>query len=122
MTYLFADAKYQVPEEQPEILEPLKEPKAKFNSFLLANDFGAKDKLNIWIHFRQAINKGVAMEELAGILFWKTKDMILKKDFRKFSEGELKGLSTRLSYLLPQARKEGKDAEAAFEQFLLEAF
>jgi len=27
-----------------------------------------------------------------------------------------------LSYLLPEARKEGKDTEAVFEQFLLEVF
>lgn len=122
MAHLFTDKKYQLPlEEEPEISKPLKEPK-KFNSFLLANAFGAKDKLNLWIHFRQAMSKGVAMEELAGILFWKIKDMIFKKDFRKFSETELKSLASRLSYLLPKARGEGKDAEAAFEQFLLEAF
>jgi|GEM_PF-656914 len=99
-----------------------KEKKEKFDNFLLANAFGEKNKLNLWIYFRQAVDKGVVMEELIGVLFWKIKDMILKKKFDKFSKKELKDSASRLSYLLPQARKAGLDPETAFEQFLLEAF
>ena len=123
MSYLFTDEKYQAPAEisEEETFTPLKEKKEKFNSFLLANALSSKDKLNLWIYFRQAIEAGVALEELAGILFWKVKDMILKKNFAKFSERELKNLSARLSYLLPEARSKGPDAEEVFEQFLLEA-
>jgi len=104
------------------IFELPKEKKEKFDNFLVANAFGQRDKLNLWVYFRQAMDRGVGMEELIGVLFWKIKDMILKKDFRKFSEIELKDSASRLSYLLPQARKKGKDAEATFEQFLLEVF
>lgn len=107
---------------QINIFELPKEKKEKFDNFLVANAFEKKDKLNMWIYFRQAMNKGVGMEEIIGVLFWKMKDMIIKKDFRKFSESELKDFASHLSYLLPEARKEGRDAEAAFEQFLLEAF
>ncbi len=96
--------------------------KEKFNTFLLANAFEGRDKLNLWIYFRQAIESGAALEELAGILFWKAKDMVLKKNFRKFSEVELAGFVSHVAYLLPKARTEGKDAEAALEQFLLEVF
>lgn len=99
-----------------------KEKKDKYNSFLLANAFEERNKFNLWVYFRQAINKQVGMEELIGVLFWKVKDMMLKKDFRKFSEPELKNLAGKLSYLLPKARKEGKDTESVFEQFLLDAF
>ena len=88
----------------------------------MANAFSAKDKLNMWVYFRQAMDRGVGMEEIIGVLFWKIKDMIFKRDFRKFSEAELKDSSSRLSFLLPQARKSGADAEASFEQFLLEVF
>ena len=88
----------------------------------MANAFVSKDKLHTWIYFRQAMDRGVAMEEIIGVLFWKIKDMILKKNFTKFKEEQLKDFVSRLSYLLPEARKEGRDAEAAFEQFLLEAF
>ena len=104
------------------IFELSKEKKEKFDNFLVANAFGKRDKLNMWIYFRQAMEKGVGMEELIGVLFWKIKDMLIRKDFHKFSESELKNSATRLSYLLPEARKEGRDAESAFEQFLLEIF
>jgi hypothetical protein len=104
------------------VFELPKAKKEKYDNFLVANAFGAKDKLNMWICFRQAMDVGVGMEEIIGVLFWKIKDMILKKDFRKFSEAELKNFALKLSYLLPQARKEGRDAESAFEQFLLEVF
>ncbi len=70
----------------------------------------------------QAMDKGVGMEELVGVLFWKAKDMLLKKNFSKFSEVELQAFASKLSYLLPKARKEGLDDESVFEQFLLEAF
>lgn len=104
------------------VFELPKEKKEKFNNFLLANAFGQRDKLNLWIYFRQAVDLGVGMEELVGVLFWKIKDMLLKKNFVKFKEDELKNISKRLSYLLPEARKNDLDAEAVFEQFLLESF
>ncbi len=104
------------------IFELPKEKKEKFDNFLVANAFQAKDKLNMWIYFRQAMDLGVGMEEIVGVLFWKTKDMILKRDFRKFKEEDLKKTAARLSYLLPEARSKGMDAEAAFEQFILEVF
>jgi hypothetical protein len=104
------------------IFELSKEKKEKYDNFLLAYDFEKRDKLNLWIHFRQAMDKGVGMEELVGVLFWKAKDMLLKKSFGKFKEQELKDFVSKLSYLLPEARKEGLNDESAFEQFLLEAF
>lgn len=99
-----------------------KEKKEKFDNFLLANAFGDRNKVNLWVNFRRAVDLGVGLEELVGVLFWKTKDMILKKNFSKFSLGELQNFSSNLSYLLPKARKEGQDAEVALEEFLLEAF
>lgn len=104
------------------IFELPKEKKEKYDNFLVANAFANKDKLNMWICFRQAMDAGVGMEEIIGVLFWKVKDMLLKKNFGKFSEEQLKTFASHISYLLPESRKEGRDAEAAFEQFLLEAF
>jgi len=104
------------------IFELPKDKLEKFNNFLVANAFGRKDKLNTWIYFRQAIDKGVGMEEIIGVLFWKIKDMMLRKDFNKFSEDELRDSAAKISYLLPQARKKNINAESAFEQFLLEMF
>jgi hypothetical protein len=132
-TFVFLEGKLNKPvldafkkakgrENQTNIFELPKEKKEKFNNFVLANAFGSRDKLNLWIYFRQAVNRVVMMEDLTGVLYWKVKDMILKKNFGKYSEAELKNFIGRISYILPQARKRGQDAEAAFEQFLLEAF
>lgn len=99
-----------------------KEKKEKFNNFLLADAFAQKDKLNLWTNFRLAVDKGVGLEELVGVLFWKIKDMLLKKNFNKFKEEQLKDYASKLSYLLPEARREGIDAEIALEQFFLEIF
>lgn len=104
------------------VFELPKEKKEKYDNFLVANAFANKDKLNTWICFRQAMDLGVGMEEIIGVLFWKIKDMLLRKNFNKFSEEQLKGFVSRISYLLPEARKKGIDAESALEQFLLEAF
>ena len=105
-----------------DIFELPKEKKERFNSFLLADALADRNKLNLWIFFRQAMDQGVGKEELVGILFWKAKDMLLRRNFQKFSEEELKNFATKISYLLPEARKKGLDDESAFEQFLLEAF
>ncbi|MDQ5922828.1 MAG: hypothetical protein QG644_536 [Patescibacteria group bacterium] len=103
------------------IFELSKDKKEKFNNFLLAEAFSERDKLNLWIYFRQAMDVGVGMEELTGVLLWKVKDMILKKNFRKFKEEELKEFGMKITIILPEARKKGIDDEAAFEKFLLEA-
>lgn len=102
------------------VFELPKEKKEKFNNFLLANAFEKKDKLNLWIYYRQAVDKGVGLEELVGVLFWKIKDMFLKKNFGKFSPEQLQNFAEKISYLLPEARKAGHDPEIAFEKFLLE--
>jgi len=97
-----------------------KDQKEKFNNFLLADAFAAKDKIKLWLYYRQAVDLGVGLEELTGVLFWKVKDMILKKNFNKYKEEELKDIANKIAYLLPEARKKGRDAEIIFEKFLLE--
>ncbi len=104
------------------VFELPKEKKEKFNNFLLANALGDRDKLNLWIYYRQAVDLGVGLEELVGVLFWKAKDMLIKKNFSKFTEQELQNFASRISHILPSARTSGQDAEAALEKLLLEAF
>lgn len=104
------------------VFELPKEKKEKYDNFLVANAFADKNKLYTWIYFRQAMDVGVGMEEIIGVLFWKIKDLILKKNFSKFKEEQLQDFVSKIPFLLPEARKNGIEAEAAFEQFLLEAF
>lgn len=105
---------------QINIFELKKEQKEKFNNFLLADAFSMRDKIKLWLYYRQAVDIGVSLEELSGVLFWKVKDMILNKRFLKYKEEELKNINFKLSTLLAEARKEGKDDEAIFEKFILE--
>lgn len=111
---LFKNNKSQI-----SVFELKKEAKEIFNNFLLANAFGFRDKVNLWLYYRQAVEIGVPLEELVGVLFWKVKDMILNKNFLKYKEKELLQIAHDLSVLLPKSRKEGKDAEITFEKFLL---
>jgi len=104
------------------IFEQSKMKKEKYDNFLLANTFGARSKFMLWFHFREAVDRGVVMEELIGVLFWKAKDMLLNRNYGKFKKEEIENFATKISYILPEARKKGEDAETAFEKFLLEAF
>lgn len=96
-----------------------KENKEKFNNFILADDFGRKDRFNLWLHYRQAVDLGVGLEELVGVLFWKAKDMILKNNIGKFKKEELQNFTSKISYILPEVRKKGLDAEIELERFIL---
>ena len=129
-TFIFSDGKLKKPildafkksRAEINVFERVLEKKESFNNFLLANALGDRNKLQLWIYFRTAIESGAMMEALLGILHWKLKDMILKKNFQKFTEAELQSMDRKMSYLLPEARRERKDDEAVFEKFLLEAF
>jgi len=129
-TFIFLEGKLNKPildafrkaRAELNVFELPKEKKEKFNNFLLANAFGDRDKLNLWVYYRQAVDLGVGLEELTGVLFWKAKDMLLKKNFGKFTEAELQDFASRISYILPEARTSSRDAETALEKFLLEVF
>lgn len=99
-----------------------KEKKEKFNNFLLADVFAERDKLKLWIYFRQAMDSGVSLEELVGVLSWKVKDMLLKKNFYKVKKEELQKIAFNLATILPASRKDGLDDESIFEKYLLEIF
>ncbi len=99
-----------------------KERHEKFNNFLLANALRDKDKKSLWIYYRQAVDLGVGLEELVGVMFWQVKDMLIKRMYGKWQAKDLQKISEHLAYLLPEARRGGKDAETVFERFILEIF
>lgn len=99
-----------------------KERKERFNSFALANSLAVRDRFGLWLGFRQALRAGVSTDELAGVLFWKAKDMLLKRSYGKFTEAELVRLAGSFSSLLAEARSRSAEEEESLERFLLEAF
>jgi hypothetical protein len=79
--------------------------KKKFSEvFSVANFLANKDKKNLWISFIDLLGKGVAVEEIHGILFWKVKDLILKGT-RNYSKEELSKLSSDLVEMTHKVRQ-----------------
>ena len=78
---------------------PLLKKTEKENVFAIANALERKNKKEIWIIFNKLTNSGIPSEKILGILFWKTKDMILRRNLlaggQKFSEAKLKSLSSQ---------------------------
>src|SRR3990167_445053 len=85
------------------LFEVSKEKQKKFDNFLIANAFANKDKFHTWLYFRQAVEAGTELEPLAGVLFWKIKDMLLPGKFFKIQRGGIEKF--RRSHFLPSARR-----------------
>jgi len=61
----------------------------KFNIFNITDAFGAKDKKNTWVLIQKALLAGVSYMEIANILIWQIKNMLLVKG-KKGSEEDIK--------------------------------
>ncbi|MBP6925503.1 MAG: hypothetical protein KBC22_00385 [Candidatus Pacebacteria bacterium] len=106
--------------------------------FILADMFAKKDKKNLWLQFRRAVEQGKQIEEIHGILWWQIKTMILikqssknpglhpfvfeknKKASEKFTLAELRNYAQKLFMIYHQARSGEVDFEHALEKCLLE--
>jgi len=115
--------------------------KKEFNVFSLTDSFGARDKKETWLILQRAFQNGKTPEELCGILFWQTKNMLLVKKStgasaatlglnpfvfkkaesaaKKFSVEELQNISSKISALLYENREAGFDSDIALEQLVL---
>jgi DNA polymerase III delta subunit len=91
---------------------------SKTNVFGIAEAFSRKDKIGTWVLYRDAISKGVAPEEISGIIFWKIKTMLLN-GARVFSVPELKKVSSELVSLYHKAHMGECDFVIGLEQFIL---
>jgi DNA polymerase III delta subunit len=115
-------------------------PKKKESTFFtLADALGKKDKKELWVLYRRAIDLGTAPEELHGILFWQVKSMLLAKEakdaaaaginpfvFKKaagfakhFSLPELRKLSSDLVRMYHDSHRGLSDFEASLEVYIL---
>ncbi len=72
----------QITEFKKEVKSELK----KYNTFVLADLFGARDKKNLWFGYRQAIDSGISVEEIHGILFWQLKNLAIVKNGKNVHE------------------------------------
>lgn len=91
------------------------------NVFELANVLGRKDKKELWMLYREYVDKGSAPEELHGILFWKAKTMLLAGGNSYWKQDELMSFIDGLITVYHEARRGNHEFETGFESFLLKS-
>jgi DNA polymerase III delta subunit len=89
-----------------------------YNAFQLANVLATGDRKKAWITFHELISHDDEMEKMHGMLWWKVKDMLLKKSV--FSQKQLLGMAKKLVHVYYDARTGGLDMKEGLEKFFLE--
>jgi DNA polymerase III delta subunit len=93
--------------------------KEEFNNFALANALGVKDKKNLWVLYHEAKAAGAVDEQLAGLLFWKIKSMILSGGSPKWNVSELKVMAEKLVEVQHDSRRGKGEVSLLLERLLL---
>lgn len=89
------------------------------NIFEIANALERRDKKSLWIIYRQLIEEGKAPEEIHGVLFWKTKSMLLSGGARNWTSEQLMILIENLITVYHEARRGVHDLETGLEALLI---
>lgn len=92
--------------------------KEKFNVFQITDAYASRDKINAWTLYRKGIEAGVEPEAIAGILFWKIKNMMLSSA-KIFNKDELKYNSSSIISIYHKAHRGEVDLSIGLEQFIL---
>jgi hypothetical protein len=93
--------------------------KDKVDIFVAANALKSRSKPSLWQELVYIRFRGDAAEAVVGILFWAVKDMLLKRQYQKYSKKELIKMSTTLANLPHKAREDGVTIHNALEYFAL---
>ena len=93
-------------------------PVLKFNIFSITDAFSNRDKITTWILYRNGLNYSLEPEAIAGVLFWKIKNMILNGN-KIFSKEELKKQSSQIISIYHKAHRGELDFAVSLEQFIL---
>ena len=116
------------------------EKKERFNSFLLADALGRRDKEKLWVLYHQALSEGLAPEELHGTLFWQVKALVgatlvktggeaglkpfpwtkAKSFLRNWKPEELKQVSSKMVSIYHDSRRGEHELQTALEKFILD--
>jgi DNA polymerase III delta subunit len=115
------------------------EAKERTNIFAVANGLVEKDKKKLWISLVDFLGKGIAAEEIHGILFWQVKNMLLAgkaKDMkeaglspfayknaltgsRQYRAGELEKMSGELVLMTHKVRQGEGELSVMLEKWVL---
>jgi DNA polymerase III delta subunit len=114
--------KFEKKAEKVTLAERKKEDKeASYNTFAIADALARRDKKNMWILYRESIDRGESPEALHGILFWKAKTMALSPNqfSTKWSKEDIDKLLDVLIDVSHQARRGRHEMETGMESVLL---
>lgn len=92
--------------------------KPAFDAFVLANAFASGDKKKTWVTFQEAAFHSDETEPTHGMIWWKLKDMMMKKN-GAFSTQQLKSMARDLVGVYHEGRKGGLEMRERLEKFFL---
>lgn len=111
----------------------------EFSAFSLADALGQKNKQQLWMLFREAVERKYALEEIHGILFWQAKMIMLahktdsaseagvkpfpyskaKRFAKNYSPKQVEELLSSLSSVLTESREKNIPLENSLEHLIL---
>ena len=86
-----------------------------FNTFVLGDALGMKDKKNLWVIFAEARSLGLDGEEIVGVLFWQLKNILLALNTKNFEEAGVSGYPYKKAKQFSKLWKENELQKALFE-------
>lgn len=89
------------------------------NIFAIADALARKDKKTAWVMYREAIDRGEAVEALHGMVFWKIKTLILSGGNGVWNKAELLKVLDELITIYHESRRGKYELESKFEGFIL---
>jgi DNA polymerase III delta subunit len=92
--------------------------KSGFDPFSLANAFASGDKKKSWIMLQQVAAQSDEMEPTHGMIWWKLKDMMVKKN-SAFSQNQLNDMARKLIAAYHESRLGGIGMRERLEEFFL---
>jgi len=93
------------------------EKESTFNAFTLANTFATGDRKKTWITFQEVLHHDDEIEKIHGMIWWKIKDMMNKKNIHDSST--LKNFARTLVGIYHDARLGGRGITERLEEFFL---
>lgn len=97
--------------------KPVKAPAEAFNPFSLGNAFASGDKKKAWIVFQELIAHDDEIEKTHGLVWWKLKDMMQKKN--SFTQVQLQSIARELVAVYHESRRGGLGMKERLELFFL---
>jgi len=90
-----------------------------FDPFALASAFASGDKKKSWIMLQHVAHNADEMEPTHGMIWWKLKDMMVKKN-SAFNQNQLNEMARKLVSVYHESRLGGLDMRERLEEFFLE--